>query len=167
MIKVLSGALPSNVPPSREPRAVVNGSLSSARQVARIVRECLATCSVENNHQDSSIKVTDPGAPQSERDRDRAERDADRAADRGGATADPASGALAAGTKAQPASPASGASPASSSRIPFTGAPVQRFALSALALLILGSMLINNARSGKALDATASGRARWRHRRRR
>ena len=41
MIKVLSGALPSNVPPSREPRAVVNGSLSSARQVARIVRECL------------------------------------------------------------------------------------------------------------------------------
>jgi hypothetical protein len=131
-----------------------------------IVRECLATCSVENNHQDSTLTVTNPGAPQSDRDRDRAERDADRAADRGGANADPASGALAAsGTKAQ--APASGASPASSSRIPFTGAPVQRFALSALALLILGSMLINNARSGKALEATATGRARWRHRRRR
>jgi hypothetical protein len=130
------------------------------------VRECLATCSVENNHQDSTLTVTDPGAPQSERDRDRAERDADRAADRGEAKADPASGALAAsGTAKAPA--AAGAAPASSSRIPFTGAPVQRLALSALVLLILGSMLINNARSAKALEATASGRARWRHRRRR
>lgn len=133
-----------------------------------IVRECLATCSVENNHQDSSLTVTEPGAPLTQRDIDRAQRDLDRAADRGGTAADPASGALAAsGTKAPPASPASGASPASSSRIPFTGAPVQRFALSALALLILGSMLINNARSGKALEASANGRARWRHRRRR
>ena len=130
-----------------------------------IVQQCLATCSVENNHQDSTLTVTQPGAPLTQRDIDRAQRDLDRAADRGDAdptttstTAAP-SGALAAAASRAPSAPAG--------RIPFTGAPVQRFALSALALLILGSMLINNARSAKALEATASNRARWRHRRRR
>jgi hypothetical protein len=143
--------------------SIGNAGGSSGFDPYGIVRQCLATCSVENNRQESSQTVNLPGAPQTERDRDRAERDADRAADRGGTTADPTSGALAAsGTRAQ----AAAASPAASTgRIPFTGAPVQRLALSALVLLIFASMLRSNARSASALEGVSSPRPRWRHRR--
>ncbi|MDQ1505745.1 MAG: hypothetical protein QOD57_3472, partial [Actinomycetota bacterium] len=106
-----------------------------------IVRQCLASCSVENNRQESSQTVTQAGAPQTERERARAERDADRAADRGEAKAD--SGALAAsGTRAQAAA---ASAPASTSRIPFTGANTRHQLFLGLLTLVVGWLLASMA----------------------